>query len=96
MRISNNKRSNAYSFSLTEKENELFKKLWREAEDMSDERLSASEYIRHYMVMPYIECHTIPDRPEDTSPSVPDSKPDTEQTVEPVIYGKYAHLLEDV
>ena len=80
MRTTNNKRGNVLSFALTETEMKLFKKLWREAEDTNDIRLSASEFIREYMIMPYIDCHTISDRLEDTSISVPDSKPDTEQT----------------
>ena len=81
------KREISRSFTLTKDEDKLLRKLVREYEDKEDTRISLSEYIRRFILLPYMNGN---------APSLPDSKPDTEQHIEPGIQGKYAHLLDDV
>lgn len=85
MRTTNNKRNTVLSFAVTENELKAFKKLHREAEDMNDIRFTISEFIRCHMFLPYIECHSIPDKTKEDPPSLLDSKPPTEHRAYPVI-----------
>jgi len=75
------------SLTITEDEEKLLRKLIRECEDKENKYITRSQYLRQYVLLPHLNGN---------APSVPDSKPDTEQSIKPVIQGKYAHLLDDV
>ena len=81
------KRDRMAGFTITKDEDRLLRKLIREYEDKENKSITRSEYIRRFIFLPYMNGN---------APSLPDSKPDTEQHIEPVIQGKYAHLLDDV
>ena len=81
------KRDRMAGFTITKDEDRLLRKLIREYEDKENKSITRSEYIRRFIFLPYMNGN---------APSLPDSKPDTEQRIEPVIQGKYAHLLDDV
>ena len=83
----NSKRTNVLAMTVTDDELKEINRRIRAEEDKTGKRVSVSAYMRKYMMEPHLNGN---------APSVPDSKPDTEQHIEPVIYGKYAHLLDDV
>jgi hypothetical protein len=87
MRSSNNKKNTTLGVSVTDDELKEINRRIREEEDKTGKRMSVSAYIRKYMLEPHLNGNAL---------SLPDSKPDTEQTIEPATEGKYAHLLDDI